>query len=222
MGTVTRKKTTKSKKNVIGDPTSGFKNVQIKNLASRVQTIRIEKQTHDAVRQLIGVRTNELLRKIIVFTSQDGRKTVKIDDLRSALNSEGKFLMAGCKTAQDIKKLKSKSKTKTKQPEEGTSTDTPKKTRRVKPSTAAKKSIKVNQENSNKLVFKQSKFTTYVREQTKKHTGESFRFQKEFFKLFQEVIEQYIVEILERANKAATHAKRKTLKKEDIDFVLSI
>lgn len=222
MATRTRKKVTATRKTAVEDPIEGFKDVQIKKLAYRAGTQRIERDTYDTVRLLIATRIGELLRKILVFTNQKGRKTVNLNDLCGALESEGISLMAGGNTARDIKKSKAKAKAKPKTPEEGSSSDQPKKTRRLKPGTAAQKEIKRHQETSDRLIFKQNRFEAYVRDQTKKHSDVNLRFSKDFFKIFQVVLEQYLVTILVKATRAVDHAGRKSLTKKDIDFVTAV
>ena len=174
-------------------------------------------------RQIIADRIGELLRKILVFTTHTGRKTVTLEDLQGALEAEGSFLMAGGNTARDIKKSKARTKKPKSTPkEEGTSTDPPKKPHRFRPGTVVQKEIKRNQETSDRLIFKQNRFQYYVRYLTKQQLNSTLRFTKEFFKLFQVVIEEYLVHLLERATKASKHANRKSLSEKDIEFVHSI
>lgn len=230
MATRTRKKTTKTAKTTKpkienktdDDPLSGFKGPQIRKLARRAEAKRIQKETYEAVRQLIFDRVNDLLRKILVFTICNGRKTVELNDLQSALQSEGTSMMAGEQIASCIKKTKKTKVSKKKTPEEGTSESTQKKKRRLKPDTIAEKEIKKYQETSDRLVLTQKSFKDFVRSQTTKHADVPIRFASDFFKMFQIIIEDYVVKVLTKAMKAVSHANRKNLQKKDIDFALSI
>ena len=223
MTTATRKKTTDAKTTVTEDPIKGFKDVQIRNLAYRVSAQRIEKDTYGKAREIIGDRIDELLRKVLVFTTHTGRKTVTLEDLQGALEAEGTPLMAGGNTARDIKKSKARTKKPKQTPkEEGTSTDLPKKPHRFRPGTVVQKEIKRNQEMSDRLVFKQNRFQYYVRQSTQQQLNVALRFTKEFFKLFQIVIEEYLVCLLDRAIKASAHAGRKSLSEKDLQFVYSL
>lgn len=229
MTTRNRKQTTGVKNTQIEDPINGFKNIQIRRLAYRAGAERIESDTYDCVRQVISEQVNDLLRKILVFTTHTDRKTVTLDDLEGALESKGEFLMAGGNTAKDIKKSKAKAKKPKKPtPEEGSSSDPPKKPHRFRPGTVANQEIKRNQETSDRLIFKQNRFEAYVRDLTRKQLESwrkaqtTLRFSKEFFKLFQVVIEEYLVHLLQKATKASAHANRKSISKKDIDFIYKI
>jgi len=214
--------TPKIESKIVDDPLSGFKVPQIKKLARRAEAKRIQKETYDVVRQLIYDRVNDLLRKILVFTVQNGRKTVELKDLQSALQSEGTSMMAGEQIASRIKKTKVSKKRTNKIPDEGSSESTKKKKRKLKPDTIAEKEIKKYQETSDSLLLTQKSFRDFVRSQTSKHVDVQIRFASDFFKMFQIIIEDYIVYILGKAMKAVSHANRKNLQKKDIEFALSM
>lgn len=229
MTTRNRKQVTSTKNTEIEDPITGFKSIQIRRLAYRAGAERIESDTYDCVRQVISEQVSDLLRNILVFTTHTDRKTVTLEDLEGALESKGKFLMAGGNTARDIKKSKAKAKKPKKVPsDEGSSSDPPKKPHRFRPGTVANQEIKRNQETSDRLIFKQNRFEAYVRDLTKKQLSNwgksqtTLRFSKEFFKLFQVVMEEYLVRLLEWATKASAHANRKSISKKDVDFIYAI
>jgi len=207
------------------DPVSGFKDIQIRRLAYRAGNQRIENDTYNRVREIIESETSSILRKILVFTTHTDRKTVTLDDLEGALESEGKFLMAGSNTAREIRKSKAKPKKVKKFVEEGSSTDTPKKAYRNKPGKVANQEIKRLQETSDRLIFKQNRFEAYLRNLTRKQLDKwnqsdiNLRFAGEFFKLFQLILEEILVHLLEKAKRAAEHAGRKSISKRDIDFI---
>jgi len=225
MATRKRKTTSSTVETPSQDPVSGFKDIQIRRLAYRAGNQRIENDTYDRVREIIESETSSILRKILVFTTHTDRRTVTLDDLEGALESEGKFLMAGSNTAREIRKSKAKPKKVKKLAEEGSSTDTPKKTYRNKPGKVANQEIKRLQETSDRLIFKQNRFEAYLRDLTKKQlerwdqSNITLRFAGEFFKLFQLILEEILVHLLEKAKKAAGHAGRKSISKKDIDFI---
>lgn len=210
------------------DLVTGFKDIQIRRLAYRAGNQRIENDTYDRIRKVIESETAYTLRKILVFTTHTDRRTVTLDDLEGALESEGKFLMAGSNTARDIRKSKAKPKKPKKSVEEGSSTDLPKKTHRNKPGKVANQEIKRLQETSDRLIFKQNRFEAYLRDLTRKQLEKwgqnsvTLRFAGEFFKLFQLILEENLVHLLEKSKRAAEHAGRKSISKKDIDFIYSV
>lgn len=210
------------------DLITGFKDIQIRRLAYRAGNQRIENDTYGCVRGVIETETKSTLRKVLVFTTHTDRKTVTLEDLEGALESEGKFLMAGSNTARDIRKSKAKPKKPKKPAEEGSSTDVSKKVHRNKPGKVANQEIKRLQETSDRLIFKQNRFEAYLRDLTKKQlekweqTGITLRFAREFFKLFQLILEENLVNLLKKSKRAAEHAGRKSISKKDIDFIYSV
>ena len=228
MATRRHKTATAPKNAATQDLISGFKNIQIRRLAYKAGNQRIENDTYDRVRGVIESETTSTLRKILVFTTHTDRRTVTLDDLEGALESEGKFLMAGSNTARDIKKSKAKPKKPKKSVEEGSSSDPPKKPHRNKPGKVANQEIKRLQETSDRLIFKQNRFEAYLRDLTKKQLEKwgqnvvTLRFAGEFFKLFQMILEENLVHLLEKAKKAAEHAGRKSISKKDINFIYSV
>jgi len=210
------------------DLISGFKDIQIRRLAYRAGNQRIENDTYECVREVIEKETRSTLRKVLVFATHTERKTITLEDLEGALESEGKFLMAGSNTAHDIRKTKAKPKKPKKSVTEGSSTDVARKVYRNKPGKVANQEIKRLQENSDRLIFKQNRFEAYLRDLTNKQLEKwgqpevKLRFAGEFFKIFQLILEENLVNILKKAKRAAEHAGRKSISKRDIDFIYSV
>jgi len=209
------------------NPVLGFKDVQIRRLAYRGGNQRIESDTYDCIRNIIDSETSSILRKILIFTTHNESKTVTLYDLESALQTEGRCLMAGSNTAREIRKSKAKPK-KPKKPVDEGSGEPPKKTYRNKPGKVANQEIRRLQETSDRLIFKQNRFQEYLRNLTQQQLerwgqgGLKLRFAAEFFKMFQLILEEILVHILEKAKRAAEHSGRKSISKRDIEFVYSL
>lgn len=192
----------------------GLKNPQIKRLAYRAGAQRIDGGIYDMARTIINTRADVLLGKSLVFTLHAKRKTVSVGDLQGALESEGLYLMAGGETANELKGCHAKPK---KQRTEGS-----KKPHRFRPGTVARRQITYNQRNSDCLVFEQKPFREFVRDLAEKklsewkHRGITLRFKEDFFKLFQLVIETYLVGLLQGAVKIAEHSQKQSIRPKDV------
>lgn len=227
MATEKQETTIRNAESSIDNPVTGFKDVQIRRLAYRGGNQRIESDTYNCIRNIIDSETSSILRKILIFTTHNESKTVTLYDLESALQTEGRCLMAGSNTAREIRKSKAKPK-KLKKTDDSVSREVPKKTYRNKPGKVANQEIKRLQETSDRLIFKQNRFQDYLRNLTRQQLerwgqGElKLRFAAEFFKLFQLILEEILVHILEKARRAAEHSGRKSISKRDIEFVYSL
>jgi len=195
------------------DPIEGLKNPQIKRLAYRAGVQRIDGGIYDMVRKIIHERSDKLVGKTLIFTTNSKRKTVSVEDLQGALESEGLYLMAGGNTAKEFRGCKAR----------------PKKTfkvgakkHRFRPGTVARRQITYNQKNSDCLVFEQKPFKVFIRDLAERKIKEwkirdlKLRFKEDFFKLFQFVIEEYLVGLLRGALRIAEHSKNQTVRPKDI------
>jgi len=209
-----RSSATRRKSKAKKDPIDGLKNPQIKRLAYRAGAQRIDGGIYDMVRKLIHERSDKLVGKTLVFTTHAKRKTVSVEDLHGALQSEGLYLMAGGDTAKELKGCKAKPKKTTKA---GAT-----KPHRFRPGTVAKRQITYNQKNSDCLVFEQKPFKEFVRHLADHKLSEwrmrnkKLRFKEDFFKLFQLVIEEYLVGLLRGAVRIAEHSQKQSVRPKDI------
>lgn len=207
---------TKRKSKVTKAPIEGLKNPQIKRLAYRAGAQRIDGGIYDMVRGITRQRTHRLMGKALVFTLHAGRKTVSVEDLKGALESEGLYLMAGGDTAAELQGCKAKPKKVT--VKGGTS----KKPHRFRPGTVAKRQITYNQKNSDCLIFEQKPFQEFARDLASqilgewRMGGEKLRFKSEFFKLFQFVTEEYLGGLLRGAVRIGEHSGKQSLRPKDV------
>ena len=211
----TRRKSTKTKSKPAKDPIEGLKNPQIKRLAYRAGAQRIDGGVYDMVRHITLNRAHQLMEKALVFTLHAGRKTVSVEDLKGALESEGLYLMAGENTAGDLQGCKAK-------PKKVTAKGS-KKPHRFRPRTVAKRQITYNQKNSDCLIFEQKPFQEFVRHLASRilqewKKDEKIRFKSDFFKLFQFVTEEYLGDLLRNAVRIGEHSGKQSLRPKDVEL----
>jgi histone H3/H4 len=97
------------------------------------------------------------------------------------------------------------------------------KKRRFRPGTVAIREIKKFQKMSNLLTFAKYPFEKLVRKiVNNKHAGTSMKISKDVFITLQYFIEQYIINILENANRVSVHTGRVKLVSADIKLVNTI
>jgi histone H3/H4 len=69
----------------------------------------------------------------------------------------------------------------------------------------------------------QNKFKEYIRQKSKSYEQiPNFRFSKDFFRVFQHLTEQYILDICRRSFENAKHAGRKGLAGKDVQYTLTM
>lgn len=193
-------------------------------LLHRAGVSRISNETYAQLRLAIGERLSELLQKVIAFTTHDGRKTVKIGDLRAALRINNVYLAAGLSsnTKSNLPSCNSKGKSGPVK-KVNANKDATKKQHRFRPGTRAKRAIKYQQKHSDCLGIPKAVFRKLVREIAGKYqVDEHLRFSEGVFDLLQLVVENYIVTLCEDAYKITLHCKRDTIKPEDISLTLAL
>tara|TARA_B100002019_G_C21235327_1_gene582408 strand:- start:97 stop:1245 length:1149 start_codon:yes stop_codon:yes gene_type:complete len=119
------------------------------------------------------------------------------------------------------KKKKKRKKKKSSEEEDSSGKDTVKKPHRYKPGTVSLREIKKYQKMSNVLILAKFPFEKFVREVFKDYR-DNVKISKQVFGLMQYFIENYIVDILHKANLLAIHSGRVKLMPSDIDFVRSL
>lgn len=92
------------------------------------------------------------------------------------------------------------------------------KTRKLKPGTKAIREIKFYQKQSDCVYFAKASFERLVKEVTQDFVVD-YKWSADAVALSQLITEEYIVNLFERANLCAIHAKRQSLKPMDIQLV---
>jgi histone H3/H4 len=207
-----------------------LKDPQIGRLLYRAGAERIDSSAYEITRKLAEDRTDELLNKILVFTTHNKRKKVTVDDLDGALQSEGKYLMAGAPVKSKKCAAYGKSKSKSEGGED-------KKPHRFHPGTVAARKVTFYQKNSDCFVFAPKPFDQLVRYRAKEiidmwNKGKSakdqlfadgnIKYSREFMKLFQLVIEEYLFTIFEAAVLLSKSRKTKSIRREEIHLAHQI
>ena len=200
----------------------------LQRLCHRAGIKRISDDIYEALRLNIKAYMEEILKKVVVFTEREQRRTVKVKDLEAALNMIGIYLAAGLnnntnksKTFQScnsVGKSGPTKKTVAKSEQEG---DGVKKPHRFRPGTKAIRSIRYQQKFSECLSIPKINFERLVREICQDYK-EDLRFSEGVFELLQLVVEEYIVVLCKKAYNCAIHAERTTIKAKDILLVLDI
>jgi len=202
----------------------------LQRLCHRAGIKRISDDIYEVLRLNIKAYMEEILKKVVVFTEREQRRTVKVKDLEAALNMMGIYLAAGLnnntnksKTFQScnsVGKSGPTKKTAAKSEEEGEG-DEVKKPHRFRPGTKAIRSIRYQQKFSECLAIPKINFERLVREICQAYK-EDLRFSEGVFELLQLVVEEYIVVLCKKAYNCAIHAERTTIKAKDILLVLDI
>lgn len=193
---------------------------------------RISKDTYINLRNITSDYMTLILKKVLVFTQHNGRRTVQLSDLHLALRSYGIELAAGInpnsKKTRDLQSCNSrgvsgpskKKKTEPKDTKSDTSDTSDKKSHRFRPGTRAMQNIRFQQKNSDCLAIPKKIFERLVRAIVYIITDDSeLRFSPEVFSLLQLVVETRLIEICQDAYVCTLHAKRDTLQSKDIELV---
>ena len=93
-----------------------------------------------------------------------------------------------------------------------------KKPHRFRPGTVALREIRKYQK-STELLIRKAPFARLVREVTSDYKTD-IRYKSEALEALQEAAEAYIVDLFERANRCAIHAKRQTITENDVRLVM--
>lgn len=187
----------------------------LKRILYKAGVNRKSASVYVTMRSELATKLSGLLRKMIIFTEYARRKTVKTEDLRKALKTEGVEL---CAVAPNLKFKKKGTEAKEEDAKEKPEEE--KKKRRAKPGALANKMIR-QQQRTEKLCFPRTVFERIVR-----HVMSDFKADVKFsgavFYLLQLVCEIHLIRLCEKAHLVATSQSRQTVFGRDIDFVKSM
>lgn len=184
---------------MVRDNIKGITNGAIKRLARRAGVLRIGNQTYDEVRNMIHMSLTDWLGRIVTYTQHMRKKTVNVPAVVAGIPQ--KFYS----NALDPDKCRLRSPKKS-------DPNPDKRKHRFHPGTVALREIKYFQKSSECLLIAKLPFARLIHE----IAGSNLRFNKDAIILLQFAIESYVVEHLQSANLNALHAKRNTIRPEDI------
>jgi len=166
---------------------------------------------YEESRGLLFLWVESVLRDAFVYADYYRKKTINEAMISAALaeKSIGGWVDVASKTKACKIKRKSKGK-------EGA------KKHRAKPGTAALRSIKYYQNQSQCLVISQAIWSRLVREISKEYFTQATSFTKGSLKLLQFAAESYLIEIYENANLCAIHSGRVTINPRDMQLARRI
>lgn len=213
---------------ILRDNIQGITKPALQRLCHRAGVKRISDDIYEVLRVNIKLYMEEILRKVVIFTEREQRRTVKVKDLEAALNIMGIYLAAGLnnntnksKTFQSCNSVGKSGPTKKTAKASEEEDGEVKKPHRFRPGTKAIRSIKYQQKFSECLAIPKVNFERLVREICQEYK-EDLRFSEGVFELLQLVAEEYIVVLCKKAYNCAIHADRTTIKAKDISLVLDI
>jgi len=194
-----------------GDTIKSITKPVIQRLAYKGGVKSMSGLVYDESRGLLKLWLESVLRDAFVYADYYRKKTINEAMISAALakKSIGGWVDAASKTKACKTKRKSKGK-------EGA------KKRRAKPGTAALRSIKYYQNQSQCLVIPQAIWSRLVREISNDYFIQATSFTKGSLKLLQFAAESYLIEIYENANLCAIHSGRVTINPRDIQLARRI
>lgn len=218
------------KSRVIRDSITGITKPAIDRMCQRAGVIRKGGLIYEEIRVVLLNYMIKMLHDIVTFTEYARRKTVQIIDLDAILQINGLYMGAG------INKDLSQSYDIIRDRPRGKKSDTlkdkvvydsdgngklVKKVHRFKPGTVARRDVKYQQKNSDKLAIPRLNFKRLVREICQDGDVQitNLRFSPDFMELFHLFIEDYLVKLIKQAHILAIHAKRETIMPIDIQLV---
>lgn len=218
MTTKGEKKVVKHRK-LIRDSIQGITKPAIGRLCQTAGIKRVSSLIYEEVRGVMKVFMEDVLKDTITFTEHDRRKTVQQADLDAALQVHGIYLGAGVNpnTNNTFTTKKARQRT-TKAPAENGDV---KKPHRFKPGTVALQEIRYQQKHSDNFSIPKANFQRLTREISSNYFDD-LRFSHNFMELFQLVVENYLVKILEDANLCCIHAGRQTVQASDVQLARNI
>jgi histone H3 len=222
MTTVSEKKVKGEKKHrlVIRDSIHGITAPAIARICQTAGIKRISGLFYEEFRGVMKVFVENTLRDALVFCEHSRRRTLQEGDLDAALQVSGKYLGAGINpnTEKTFSTKKSRSRGNKKEKPEGSE---PKAAHRFKPGTVALREIRYQQKHSENFSIPKVNFRRLAREVSQDYI-EDIRFSKNFMELFQLVVEDYLVNLMDMANLCAIHAGRQTVFPKDINLARRI
>jgi histone H3/H4 len=204
---------------IFRDSIQGITKPAIRRLAQRAGIIRLSGKIYEKLRGIIKRYVDSVLSKAISFTTHQRRKTVKPSDLEGALQVSGQYLEAATNpnTSKTFNTCKTRHKSK-KEPKEQSEKATH---HRFKPGTVSLREIRYQQKHSDCFAFPKVNFKRLAREIGQDYEP-NLRYSRKFMELFQLVVENYIIELLQSVNLCAIHENRQTVMPKDLELVLKI
>jgi len=225
MTTISEKKVKGEKKHrlIIRDSIQGITAPAIARICQTAGIKRISGLVYEEVRGVMKVFVEDTLRNALVFCEHSRRRTLQEGDLDAALQVSGKYLGAGINpnTEKTFSTKKSRSRGNKKEKIEDSESKKPKTTHRFKPGTVALRDIRYQQKHSENFSIPKVNFRRLAREVSQDYIDD-IRFSKNFMELFQLVVEDYLVNIMDMANLCAIHAGRQTVFPKDIQLARRI
>lgn len=197
---------------VVRDSIGGITKPAIGRLCQTAGIKRVGSLVYEEVRGVMKVFMEDILRDVVTFTEHDRRKTVQQGDLDAGLQVHNIYLGAGVNpnTTNTFTTKKARQRS-TKAPAEGEE----KKAHRFKPGTVALQEIRYQQKHSDDFSIPKANFQRLTREICQDYSVD-LRFSHNFMELFQLVVENYLIKLLENANLCCIHAERQTVSAKDI------
>lgn len=216
MTTVSEKKVKGQVKHrmIVRDTIQGITAPAIARICQTAGIKRISGLIYAEFRGIMKVFVEDTLKDALVFCEHSRRRTLQEGDLDAALQVSGKYLGAGINpnTEKTFSTKKSRSRGNKKEKAEGSEVKAP---HRFKPGTVALREIRYQQKHSENFSIPKVNFRRLVLEVSQDH-HEDIRFSKNFMELFQLVVEDYLVNLMDMANLCAIHAERQTVFPKDI------
>ena len=213
----------KKPRKVIRDSIRGITDPAIKRILYRSGIRRIGKTMYEEIRGILKFWVEKIMKDVVTFTEYARRKTVSIQDLEDALESNGISLAAGlnenAKTTASLQSRNARGKSGKAAP--APKSDEVKNPHRFRPGTVALREIRRHQKNSDCLEIPKLNFERVCRE-IAQDLHDDLRFSDGVFDLLHLAAEDYLVSLCEAANKCALHASRETVFSKDLQLVRDI
>jgi histone H3 len=218
--------------------TNNISRPALKRILHRAAVKRASDNTYEELRRLLSEFLEAMVKDVVTYTKHNNRKTIQVEDVEAALDARGINLGAGisktgesrtlhaCTSrgrhatghnakAAEPKKVESKKASSKKEVVEAPAPQQVKKPHRFRPGTAATRSIRRIQANSDCLNIPKANFERLVRAIVGKYF-EDARIAAHVFDIVQLATEKYLERISYNANLISIHAKRVTLDASDI------
>ena len=217
----------KKQRKVIRDSIARITEPAIKRILRRGGVKRIGKMIYEEMRGILKVFLEDIIKDMIAFTEHADRKTVKLEDLEAALSNNNIELAAGlnenAKHTASLQSCNSRGKSggAAHAPSSEAAEGSAKKPHRFRPGTVALREIRRQQKNSDCLALPKLHFQHVVRE-ISQDFKDDLRFSVGVIDLLQLVSEDRLIDLCEKANLVAIHAKRETIYTKDLQLVRRI
>lgn len=207
---------------LIRDSIQGITNPAIGRIAQTAGIKRVSGLVYEEFRGVMKTYMKELMQATLIFTEHDRRRTVKQADLDAALQVKGMYLGASVNPNTSKTFTTKKSRHRTTKNENNTDEDgNAKKPHRFKPGTVALQEIRYQQKHSDNFAIHKANFKRLVRE-IGQDCLDNIRYSHSFIELFQLVVEDHMVKLMQSANLCCIHAGRQTVMPSDIQLARRI